>query len=56
MNLFEVFVDEEKTYEYGEKELNSKIQSVTYTSDTVRTSYIPRKNIIECGRMMSEFI
>ena len=49
MNLFEVFVDEEKTYEYGEKELNSKIQSVTYTSDTVRTSYIPRKNIIECG-------
>lgn len=49
MNMFEMFVDEEKTYEYGEKELNSKIQSVTYTSDTVRTSYIPRKNIIECG-------
>lgn len=42
MNLFEMFVDEEKTYEYGEKKLNSKIQSVTYTSDTVRNSYILR--------------
>lgn len=49
MNMFEMFVDEGKTYECGEEELNSKIQSVTYTSDTVRTSYIPRKNIIECG-------
>lgn len=49
MNMFEMFVDEGKTYECGEEELNSKIQSVTYTSDTVRASYIPRKNIIECG-------
>lgn len=44
-----MFVDGGKTYECGEEELNSKIQSVTYTSDTVRASYIPRKNIIECG-------
>ena len=41
--------DEEKTYNYGEEELNSKIQNITYTSDTVRTSYIPRKDIIECS-------
>ncbi len=49
MNMFEMFVDEEKTYEYGEEELNRKIQNITYTSDAVRTSYIPRKDIIECG-------
>lgn len=40
---------EEKTYEYGEEEFNDKIKNITYTSDTVRTSYIPRKDIIECG-------
>ena len=40
---------EEKTYEYGEEEFNNKIKNITYTSDTVRTSYIPRKDIIECG-------
>ena len=36
--MFEMFTDEEKTYEYGDEELNSKIQNITYTSDTVRTS------------------
>lgn len=49
MNMFEMFTDEElNTYKF-EEELNSKIQNITYTSDTVRASYIPRKDIIECG-------
>lgn len=52
--MFEMFVDEEKTYEYGEEELNSKIQKITYTSDTVRASYIPRKDIIECGFLQDD--
>ncbi len=56
MNMFEMLVDEEKTYEYGEEELNSKIQNITYISDTVRTSYIPRKDIIECGFWQDDVI
>lgn len=56
MNMFEMFADEEKAYEYGEEELNSKIQNITYTSDTVRTSYIPRKEIIECGFLQDDVI
>lgn len=54
MNMFEMFTDEEKTYEYGDEELNSKIQNITYTSDTVRTSYIPRKDIVECGFLQDD--
>lgn len=49
MNMFEMLSDEGKNYMYDEEELNSKIQNITYTSDTVRASYIPRKDIIECS-------
>lgn len=55
MNMFDMlladdeFGEDEKTYGYGEEELNSRNQKITYTSDTVRASFIPRKDIIECG-------
>lgn len=51
MNMFEIFdnENEELTYGFGVDELNSKIQNIIYTSDTVKASYFPRKDIIECG-------
>lgn len=33
---------------------NLIVQNITYTSDTVRTSYIPRKDIVECGFLQDD--
>ena len=58
MNMFEKmnhgFEEENDAYEYGDQEIDNQIQSITYTSDAVRISYIPRKDIIECGFLQDD--
>lgn len=55
MNMFERKIDDEfEAYEYGDKEIDNQIQNITYTSDAVRVSYVPRKDIIECGFLQDD--
>ena len=48
------FEEENEAYEYGDQEIDNQIQNITYTSDAVRVSYIPRKDIIECGFLQDD--
>ena len=55
MNMFERMVDDEfEAYEYCVTDIDNQIQNITYTCDTVRTSYIPRKDIVECGFLQDD--
>lgn len=55
MNMFERMVDDEfEAYEYCVTDIDNQIQNITYTSDAVRVSYVPRKDIIECGFLQDD--
>lgn len=55
MNMFEKIVDDEyEAYEYCVTDIDNQIQNITYTSDAVRVSYIPRKDIVECGFLQDD--
>ena len=55
MNMFEKMVDDEfEAYEYCVTDIDNQIQNITYTSDAVRVSYIPRKDIVECGFLQDD--
>lgn len=55
MNMFERMVDDEfEAYEYCVTDIDNQIQNITYTSDVVRISYTPRKDIVECGFLQDD--
>lgn len=55
MNMFERKIDDEfEAYEYCITDIDNQIQNIVYTSDAVRVSYVPRKDIIEFGFLQDD--